>query len=85
MDRVKDREKEGCRRKGGGEGGRETKKRGRKDGYKNEGMENRRKEAIIEEWTNGRTDRDRTQMPLLAHGADSGTVDREMGPLASHL
>lgn len=47
------REKDGCRREGGREGGREETKRGRKDGYKNEGMEDRRKEAIVEEWRNG--------------------------------
>lgn len=49
------------------EGGREERKHGWEDGYKNEGMGDRRKEAIFEEWTNGRTDRDRTQMPLSAH------------------
>lgn len=48
-------------------GGREERKHGWEDGYKNEGMGDRRKEAIFEEWTNGRTDRDRTQMPLSAH------------------
>lgn len=55
MDRAKDRvgQGEGWMQERRRKRGREETKRGRKDGYKNEGMEDRRKEAIVEEWRNG--------------------------------